>query len=596
MNDRPPRDPPAGSSTAADATGSPLPPEAPGTVGGGPSFAEPVAEQNVAWRLCAAAQRWPQQMAVAMPAGRSGNGFRYRQLSFRELDEETRRIAAGLRRLGLPPGSKLALLVPQSVEFISLVFAILRAGLVCVLIDPGMGRRNMIRCLEAVEVDGFVAIPLAQAIRRMLQGRFPRARTNVTVGRRWFWGGATLQQLRDAAPGPFDIAPMRPTDPAAIIFTTGSTGPPKGVLYQHGNFNQQIDELGTRYQIQPGEIDLPGFPLFALFNCALGVSTVIPEMDPTRPADVDPRKIVQHVRDWNVTQAFGSPALWNTVGRYCERTGEQLPTVRRVLSAGAPVPTHVLERIKAAIHPEGEIYTPYGATEALPVASVSGTEVLTETASQTRQGRGVCVGRRFPGIAWKVIEINDGPLASVAEVRELPPGEIGELMVRGPVVTERYVTREEANPLHKVKDGDGFWHRMGDLGYLDPTDRFWFCGRKAHRVKTPSGTLYTVPCEAIFNTHPRVYRSALVGIPGASGQLPVVIVETWPEHRVRGAADRRQLLQELADLAGEHEITRPIATFLIRKRLPVDIRHNAKIFREQLAPWAARRIAADRVD
>ena len=180
-----------------------------------------------------------------------------------------------------------------------------------------------------------MAISLAHAARCALRYQFPHARLNVTVGRRWFWGGPTLAQLR-AAPL-VDTAPhaVDAQDPAAIIFTTGSTGPPKGVLYRHTQFTHQAREIQQFYQIRPGEIDLPGFPLFALFNCAMGVTTIIPDMDPTRPARVDPRRIVEAIEDWHVTQSFGSPALWNVVGRYCEQHHVQLPTVRRVLSAGA---------------------------------------------------------------------------------------------------------------------------------------------------------------------------------------------------------------------------------------------------------------------
>ena len=198
----------------------------------------------------------------------------------------------------------------------------------------------------------------------------------MTVGRRWFWGGVTLDQLRGGPWGGRELAPTTAGQPAAIIFTTGSTGPPKGVLYTHGNFDAQVEQIRDFYGIRPGEVDLPAFPLFGLFNCAMGVTAVIPDMDPSRPAAVDPTKIIEAVTDWNVTQAFGSPAIWDRVGRYCEAHAIRLPTLRRVLSAGAPVPAEVLRRMKACIHPEGDIHTPYGATEALPVASISASEVL----------------------------------------------------------------------------------------------------------------------------------------------------------------------------------------------------------------------------
>jgi acyl-CoA synthetase (AMP-forming)/AMP-acid ligase II len=199
---------------------------------------------------------------------------------------------------------------------------------------------------------------------------------------------------------------------------------------------------------------------------------------------------------------------------------------------------------------------------------------------------------------WRVIHITDEPLATIDEARELPPGEIGELIVRGPVVTREYVTRTEANALHKICDGETFWHRMGDVGYLDAPasearkERFWFCGRKSHRVLTASRTLFTIPCEAIFNQHPRVYRSALVGVGPRGQQRPVVVAEPWPDQRPINREDETGLLSELVSLAQTAEHTSGIRDFFILSSLPVDIRHNAKIFREQLAVWASKRLSS----
>src|SRR5436190_15545673 len=265
--------------------------------------------------------------------------------------------------------------------------------------------------------------------------------------------------------------------------------------------------------------------------------------------------------------------------------------------------------MKAAIHPAGDVHTPYGATEALPVASISATEVLAETAAKSAVGAGTCVGRHFPGIEWKVIRITDEPIAIIADAEELSPGEIGELIVRGSVVTTEYVTRIDCNPLHKIRDGDTFWHRMGDVGYLEvvgtlrvpsldhgtrsvPTTetRFWFCGRKSHRVITARGTLFTIPCEAIFNQHPWIYRSALVGVGPRAQKRPVVFVEPWPEHRLKTHKLWTELTAELRQLALQHSHTAEIQDFLLLDALPVDIRHNAKIFREKLVVLAEKRL------
>ena len=550
---------------------------------------------NVATRLRAMARSMPDAISVVEPLAYGADGRRcYRHVTFDELDRDSDRIAFGLRDRGVQSGTRLALLVRPGVDFVSLVFALFKAQAVAILIDPGMGPRNAVRCLAEVQPEGFVAIPPAQAVRAVLRHRFPKARLNVTVGRRWFWGGVTLDRLRSTPHEGEELPATGADDPAAIIFTTGSTGPPKGVLYTHGNFDAQVEQIRDHYGIEPGEIDLAGFPLFGLFNAAMGVTTVIPDMDASRPAQVDPAKIVEAIHDWKVTQSFGSPAIWNRVGRYCEERKIRLPTLRRVLSAGAPVPVDVLQRMKACIDPEGDVHTPYGATEALPVASIAASEVLSRTAAQTRQGAGVCVGRRFSAIEWKVIRIVDGPIAALDDVEPLITGQIGELIVRGPQVTRCYVTRLEANALGKIDDGPNVWHRMGDVGYLDADDRFWFCGRMAHRVLTPWGPMYTVPCEAIFNRHEEIYRSALVGIGSPGHQRPVIVLEPHGGRVPRTAGARERLLEEIRRLGQTSPLTQRIEDFLFHPAFPVDIRHNAKIFREKLAVWAAGKLRGGR--
>lgn len=549
----------------------------------------PQSSLNAGRQLTYAAEMWPEEIAVAVQK-RSGNSFQYEQATFRELEDDSNLLAEGLLNMGMQPGMRVVLMVRPGIDFLSLFFGMLKAGLVVILIDPGMGRKNLIQCLALCKPEGFIAIPLVHAIRTFLPGKFPDAKHFVTVGWRWFWGGTTLAALRKRTPGQIELPTTQGGDPAAIIFTTGSTGPPKGVLYRHENFAKQATEVRDHYEIQPGEIDVAGFPLFVLFNVGMGVTTVLPDMDFTRPASVKPAHFLAAVGDFNATQSFGSPALWNTIAAHCEKTGDRLPTVRRVMTAGAPVAPLLIERVKKVIHPDGEIYTPYGATESLPVASISGADVLAETAAATNAGKGVCVGSRFPGIDWKIIEINDGPITKIGEVREVSRGEIGEIMVAGEVVTTEYVTGGDHNALHKVADGDRIWHRIGDVGYLDAQDRFWFCGRKSHRVTTPEGVLFTIQVEAIFNNHPHVYRSALVGVGAAGEQRPIVVIEPLPEHFPTTNSQRERLIGELTTLAQQDENARHVQTILIHKSLPVDIRHNSKIFREQLVKWAERRL------
>ena len=255
------------------------------------------------------------------------------------------------------------------------------------------------------------------------------------------------------------------------------------------------------------------------------------------------------------------------------------------------MPAHVLQSMRKFLPDDANMFTPYGATEALPIASIESRDVLAGLAEKSSHGAGTCLGKSFKGIQWRVIEINDGPLVTIDQVRELPVGQIGELMVAGDVVTKNYVTRLDQNALHKVADGDRVWHRMGDVGYLDSEGRFWFCGRKSHRVQTVGGNLYTEQCEAIVNQHPKIHRSALVGLGQPKQQTPIIIVEPWAEHRPETELDSSLLLGELRSMCEQHRVTEQIKHYLIYpKRLPTDIRHNSKIFREKLTPWAAKQL------
>lgn len=548
---------------------------------------------NIADRLTRMAREYPDRRALVVPVkSRSGPPRRYREMTFRELDEESTRIACGLIQHGLKPGMRLVLFVPFGKEFISLTFALLKAGAVAVLIDPGMGRKNIFRCLEEVQPDGFVAIPMVHVIRLFSRKAFPNAMFNVCVGPRV---PGTLTTYRALTRATLDHAALPPTSSrqsAAVIFTSGSTGAPKGVHYEHGMFDAQVDLIQDFYGIEPGEIDLPGFPLFGLFNAAMGVTTVIPDMDPTKPARVDPVKIVGAIRDQKVTQAFGSPAFWNRVSRYCVENKIELPGVKRALSAGGPVPVDLLERMQLILTgPGADLHTPYGATESLPVSSIAGRDVLERTAPLTRQGKGTCVGRPFPGVSVKIIPITDGPINELSDVPELPPGEIGEIIVQGPSVTREYYLRPEATSLAKIPDGDRFWHRIGDVGYLSADGGLWFCGRKAHIVEAGGERMFSVCCEAIFNQHPKIYRSALVGVGEKPDQRPVIVAEP-EEGKFPGTEEEREnLIRELLELGAANPLTERIRTVLIHPSLPVDTRHNVKINREWLGVWAAEQLA-----
>lgn len=558
---------------------------------------------NVADRLAAIAAKYPDAVAVATPGGDDVAGDNsYSTCTFAELDRDATSLARGFVKQGVEPGTRLVLLVRPGIEFVKLVFALLRCGATTVLVDPGMGRRHLLRCLEATEPEGFVAISPVQAVRTVFRKRFPRARINVTVGRRWFWGGKTYKQLLEQGRrSVVELPQTQAGDAAAIIFTSGSTGPPKGVLYTHQMFDTQAAEIQHHYDIQPGGVDMACFALFGLFNSAMGVTTVFPDMDFSRPASADPQKLLTAASDWRVTQAFASPAVWRKLGDYCRNKGEQIPSLCKVFSCGAPVPAEVLRDTLKCVEANAEMHTPYGATESLPVASIEAAEVLDETAEQTDAGAGICVGKKFDTIEWKVIHITEEPIESIEQVEELPGGEIGELIVRGPQVSPAYVVGEEHNAAAKITDGDTVWHRLGDVGYFDDQERFWYCGRKAHRVTMDGETLYTIPCEAMFNRLAFVSRTALVGVEEQQTTIPVIVFEPrriksiYSEPGAPSTPEQvyARIPRDMAELGRQHPHLKRIKHFLRHNSLPVDVRHNSKINRELLAEWAATQISGD---
>jgi olefin beta-lactone synthetase len=527
----------------------------------------------------AAAQ--PDATAIYFPGKRRQGVVEYTQISYRELDERSDRIAAGFSTVGIRRGDRAALMVKPSPELFALTFAMFKAGVVPVMIDPGLGMRGLAACLARARPSAFIGIPLAHAARIALGWGVKQL---IWVGG-FGLGGHTLAEVeargaerllegeRPQSTGPDEIA--------AVLFTSGSTGPPKGVIYRHRTFVAQVAAIRSMFGIEPGEVDLPTFPLFALFDPALGMTTVIPDMDSSRPAAVDPRNIIEPIRRFGVTTMFGSPALLNTVGRYAEREGVTLPSLRRVIAAGAPLPAPTIARWHGMLDPSADVFPPYGATESLPVACMSGREIVGETWTRTEAGAGVCVGAPVPAIDVRIIRIDDQPIEQWSDDLQVPDGEIGEIAVRGPMVTEAYFDDHANTRVAKIRDGEQIWHRMGDVGWRDDSGRIWFCGRKAHRVQVGDETLFTVSTEKVFDTHPQVFRSALVG-PAAG---PTLCVELEP-----GITRPWSTIEaELRAIAAKHPGLEKIRHYLPydqRGGFPVDIRHNAKIGREKLREWA----------
>jgi olefin beta-lactone synthetase len=548
---------------------------------------------NIASHLPVMAEKQPDTYAVVKQS-RNKLGDRLKSVpdlykdayTYKQLDEVSDLIANGLEAYGIKKGMRTVLMVKPGLDFFALVFALFKLEAVLVAVDPGMGIKNLGKCLKEAEAEAFIGNATAHLARITLAWSKKTIHKTVLVGNNVLLSSLLTDlneiKLLGRQSNRREIE-TKAEDVAAILFTSGSTGVPKGVVYTHANFSAQVDALKQLYNIQAGEIDLATFPLFALFSPAMGMTSIIPQMDFTKPGAVDPTRIIDAVTQYKCTNMFGSPALLNRVGKWAENKDLNLSSLKRVLSAGAPVAPSVLKRFNSLLNKEIQIFTPYGATESLPVSSIGSDEILKETASETADGKGICVGQAVAGLDIRIIKLNNDIISEWNDELELPANKIGEICVKGPQVTRSYFNRNKATALAKIRSEDGFYHRMGDVGYLDWQDRLWFCGRKNQLVITETETMFTICCEGVFNTHPFVFRTALVGVNINGKTVPVICVEIEPEHK---RFNKDELKQELLVLAANNTDTKNIKHILFHSGFPVDIRHNAKIGREKLAIWA----------
>lgn len=525
---------------------------------------------NVARFLLQRAREQPEACAVMAPGGRGSTGdILYETISFSELQVQSDQVACGLLACGIGPGTRVLLMVKPGSDLIRCCFALFKVGAVPVVIDPGMGLRSFLGCVARTRPEALLGIPLAHWVSRLFSRVFTSVRYRVVVGRKFpAWYRSYPETV-------YPIRQARPDELAAILFTSGSTGPPKGVCYGHGQFDAQVRLIRETFAIEPGEVDLPLLPVFALFNPALGMTTVVPEINPGKPATVEPTKVLQAIKQCAVTNSFGSPVLWKKIAAHAATSGQTFPGMRRILMAGAPVSPELVRRLQPQF-PKARIWSPYGATECLPVSAVDAATILNESRRTERYGAGTCVGTAVAGVQIQIIQISDSVIAKMDQAEPLAPGEIGEIIATGPSVTTTYDGLRDATARAKIRDRKGrVWHRMGDAGYLDDSGKLWFCGRISERVITRDGPMYTDCCEGIFNSIPGVNRSALIGLGDPPAQRPAIVIEPEP--------GRKPSDWDILKVAQTHERTRPIQQVFFCSAFPVDVRHNAKIHRSTLA-------------
>jgi acyl-CoA synthetase (AMP-forming)/AMP-acid ligase II len=534
---------------------------------------------NISEYLRRNAENFPDKPALLHPV----------RMTYKVLEKEVDRYSFGFERAGIKSGSLTILMVPAGAEFFIITFALLRIGAVPVMIDPGMGIKSMSKALADIKADAFIGIPGAHLLKFFQPSVFKTVKTSIITGFHWFIGGIRIKDILSDQEKKYPVNQVDDDIIAAIFFTSGSTGPAKGVIYTNGMLNNQILVTKSQFNISSDEIDLCTFPLLGLFAVCHGNSSVIADMDMMRPARMDPARVISNITDFGCTQMFGSPVILNKLSHYGYVNKTKLPTLRKIITAGAPVHQDVLKSFGHLINSNAVIHIPYGATEALPVTDIIAAERLQAGTDETEDENGICIGYPVNGLDVRIIEITDNQILFWNDTMLIPVNEVGEIVVKGPWVSTEYFKNPEANRLSKITDtaGKSTWHRMGDLARIDKNGRLWFYGRKSHKVTTSDGTMFTIPCEAVFNRHPGVSRSALVGIPEITAGLsrPVICIQLK-----KGCHPARKLLQELLDLGGGNRLTKGISAILFIDKFPVDPRHNAKIFREKLAVIANKKI------
>jgi len=535
----------------------------------------------------------PERIAVIEPHGRSGGKRIYKRYTYKKLSEDAESVAPGLRQMGVSEGTRIVCMAPPSYESSVLGLALTRVGAFTIWIDPSVGYRNVGERLRRVHPEGFLGIFLSH-LGRIIFGWGPRRMDKLLgAGRPGFPGARTVESLRREAPSEPAPPAVTPDDPCIVLYTTGSTGPAKPALYRHRDFCQLFRNAHLSWRFwQDGEtpVDMAVFPAFLFIPISAGGTMVVPPIDFARegPAKVDSGALVEVINDCGVKSFFGAPVLLENAARYAIENGITMPSLIRVIGGGAPIFGPAEKALLQVMSPEGEVAANYGATEAMPSTEMEARENLSDAWEKTEKGAGICVGRALPGVDLKIIDIIDGPIDSIEETVELTGSKVGEILVRGKHVSPEYYLDEESTRKNKVPDEDGgAWHRFGDAGYLDDKGRLWVCGRVTQRVRAENGPVFPLLCEPLFDAHPKVKRSGLVGVPGRAGELPVLCVEVEPQFR---KADVTRLRDELQALASESEVAESIHDILFKRRLPVDPRHNSKIERPELARWAARQV------
>ncbi|MCO5232371.1 MAG: AMP-binding protein [Chitinophagales bacterium] len=549
---------------------------------------------NLAEKVRQTSIKFPNRIAVIEPDGYSWNGKRkYKKYTYAQLSSDVESVAPGLREIGIHEGVRTVSMMPPSYEACVLGLALQRVGAFTLLIDPAVGYLNVSERLNRIKPEAFVGVPLA-LLGRTAFGWGPRFSSKSIVIDGYFPGAHTLASLKRKAPAQPKDPNVSLEDPATVLYTTGSTGPAKPTLYLHKNYSKLFEVVHQSWRFDPENkvhVDMPVFPAFFFIALSAGGTMVVPPINYPRdtPETTNSKALLEVINDCHVESCFASPVILQKMARYAVQHNIQTPNFRRVIGGGAPITESVKKDLLKMMGDNAQVFSNYGATEALPSTEMSAQEAISETFPLTNQGMGICVGRPFDGVEIRIIKIVDDTISSIEQTENIPLGQLGEIIVRGEHISPRYYLDEESTKKNKVPDPTGQWHRLGDTGYIDEKGRLWVCGRVSQRVKTTKGDVLTLQAEFIINTHPLVMRSGLASVPLQGDNIPVICIQLNETFK----GDKEDLRKELLNMASQNIHTNLIKHLLFIEKLPVDPRHNSKIERPKLSKWAEKQLQSD---
>lgn len=514
--------------------------------------------------LAARSVQAPEEVALAERVDGS-----WRHVSWRQMDTVVRDLAAGLAARGVRAGDRVSVLITPGADLVAVIYACWRIGASVVVTDTGLGRRGIVRALRSAGPDHLVAIPRGMVLAQARAVRIPGARIPV----------ADLPAI--AAEGRGRPLPQEPPPDAEalVAFTSGATGPAKGVVYTHRQIQATRDLLRSHYALGESDALVAAFAPWAVLGPALGIASVIPEMDLVRPDTLTAHAVAEAVRQVDGTVMWASPAAFRgilaTAPQATDADVAALGGLRLVMGAGAPVDAALLHGM-ARLCARADVRTPYGMTEVLPVCDVAVAEI-----DEAGEGPGVLVGSPLPGVDVAVSAVDEqgramGPLTAAPDV-------LGEIAVRADHRKERY---DRLWATERASSRDRGWHRTGDVGQLDERGRLWIGGRLAHVITTADGPVAPVAIEQAAQRLPRIRQAACVGVGPCGAQVVVIVCVLEQAASARGGLADLDLLDELRSVCDVD-----IAAVLLREDLPVDIRHRSKIDRAALAVWASERLS-----